>query len=103
MKTLRSSRAEPVIGTLMNFLKLRKLRVRGITSVHKVMLLAATVYNLKKYMRQIGGSTKAAVIQMEKAVFNSKSILISIEVSLRSFMRTILDNKQVGNQSLIIE
>lgn len=84
MKTLRSSRAEPVIGTLMNFLKLRKLRVRGIISVHKVMLLAATVYNLKKYMRQTYSRTKAAVIRMEKAAFNSKHLLTCLEARLRN-------------------
>lgn len=76
MRRLRSSRVEPVIGTLMNYLGIRKLRVRGIVAVNKVMLLAATVYNLKKLMNHFSSQSKAAVQSIRKTVFEVVRALI---------------------------
>ncbi len=50
MKGLRQATVEPVLGTLINFLGLRKINTKGIRQAHKVMLLAATAYNLKKLL-----------------------------------------------------
>jgi len=47
-KTLRQSTVEPVFGTLINYLGMRKINTRGIESANKVMLMAAIAYNLKK-------------------------------------------------------
>lgn len=48
---LRQSTVEPVLGTLINFLGLRRLNTRGIRSANKCMLMAATAYNLKKLLK----------------------------------------------------
>ncbi len=45
MKKLRQSRAEPVLGTLISFLALRRINTRGQASAHKVMLLSAMAFN----------------------------------------------------------
>lgn len=50
-KTLRQSTVEPVFGTLINFLGMRKINTRGIESANKVMLMAAIAYNLKKLLK----------------------------------------------------
>ncbi|MBA7543074.1 hypothetical protein ES705_35400 [subsurface metagenome] len=50
-KTLRQSTVEPVFGTLINFLGMRKINTRGIENANKVMLMAAMAYNLKKLMK----------------------------------------------------
>jgi hypothetical protein len=52
-KKVRQSRVEPVLGTLINFLGLRKLNARGKSAAHKVMLmlLSAVTYNLKKLLK----------------------------------------------------
>ena len=50
-KTVRQSTVEPVFGTLINFMGMRKINTRGIESANKVMLMAAMAYNLKKYMK----------------------------------------------------
>ncbi len=50
-KKLRQSKVEPVLGTLINFLGLRRLNARGKAAAHKVMLLAAVTYNLKKLLK----------------------------------------------------
>ncbi len=51
MMKLRQSTAEPVLGTLINFLGMRRVNTRGIDLAGKCMLMAATAYNLKKLLR----------------------------------------------------
>ena len=50
-KTLRQSTVEPVFGTLINHLGMRKINTRGIESANKNMLMAAIAYNLKKVLK----------------------------------------------------
>ena len=50
MKSLRQSTVEPVFGTLMEFTGMRKMNTIGIRQANKNMLMAATAYNLKKYL-----------------------------------------------------
>jgi hypothetical protein len=51
MKKLRSSTAEPVLGTLVNYLNMRRVNTRGTRQANKCMLMAAVAYNLKKLMK----------------------------------------------------
>jgi transposase len=51
MKKLRSSTIEPVLGTLVNYLNMRRVNTRGIQQANKCMLIAAIAYNLKKLMK----------------------------------------------------
>lgn len=51
MKRKRSSTVEPVWGTLINFTGLKRLNARGLAAANKMLLLAATVYNLKKWLK----------------------------------------------------
>lgn len=48
MKRKRSSTVEPVWGTLINHTGMKRLNARGLKAANKMLLLAATVYNLKK-------------------------------------------------------
>jgi transposase len=50
MMKLRQSTVEPVLGTLINFLGMRRIWTRGIASANKFMLGAAIAYNLKKWL-----------------------------------------------------
>ena len=50
---IRSSTVEPVIGTLINFLNMKRVNTRGIKQAHKHVLMAALTYNLKKYLKFI--------------------------------------------------
>jgi transposase len=100
MRRLRSSRVEPVIGTLMNYLGLRKLRVRGIIAVNKVMLLAATVYNLKKYINHIRRETEDALQSIKNTVLESLiSIRIHLEIFKRSFEATAHHHSTFNRES----
>jgi hypothetical protein len=51
MYRLRCSTVEPVIGTLINYMNMRRVNTRGITLSNKHVLMSALVYNLKKYLR----------------------------------------------------
>jgi hypothetical protein len=50
MKAMRQSTVEPVFGTLINFMGLRRINSRGIAQAEKTMLMAASAYNLKKWL-----------------------------------------------------
>ncbi|RKN77016.1 transposase [Ulvibacterium marinum] len=54
MKRLRKSTVEPVFGSLTQFYGLRKIGVLGKAGAHKVMLMAAIAFNLKKYLKKGG-------------------------------------------------
>jgi len=45
------STVEPVFGTLINFLGMRKINTIGLDQANKCMLLAATAFNLKKLLK----------------------------------------------------
>lgn len=51
MKRLRQSRAEPVLGTLINEMAMKKVNTKGLKQAHKCMVTAAVAYNLKKFMK----------------------------------------------------
>ena len=51
MKKLRSSTVEPVLGTLVNFLGMRRVNTKGVSLAGKCMTMAAIAYNLKKLMK----------------------------------------------------
>ena len=61
MKKLRQSTVEPVLGTLINFMALRRIWTRGIKSANKFMLGAAIAYNLKKWLNYNESKIKIAV------------------------------------------
>ena len=44
-------RTEPVLGTLINFLNMKRVNTRGIDLATKHILFAALAYNLKKYLK----------------------------------------------------
>lgn len=69
MKRKRSSTVEPVWGTLINFTGMKRLNARGIKAANKMLLLAATVYNLKKWLKYTGPKTviKAMALMQPKA------------------------------------
>ena len=72
MKRLRQRTVEPVLGSLVDYYGLRKINVRGKEGAHKVMLMAAIAFNLKKYLKF---TTKSTLRQ---------AIALSVEWSLAS-------------------
>lgn len=69
MKKLRQATVEPVLGTLINFMGLRRIWTRGLKNANKFMLGAAAAYNLKKWLNhEVRKWGQAAVVVMKKPV-----------------------------------
>src|SRR5215207_3077613 len=66
MKKVRSSTIEPVLGTLVNFLSMRRVNTRGLKGSNKCMLMAAVAYNLKKLMKFKAPDVIAMVKRVEE-------------------------------------
>lgn len=66
MKRKRSSTVEPVWGTLINYTAMKRLNARGIKAANKMLLLAATVYNLKKWLRFTTPQTNIKIMALVK-------------------------------------
>lgn len=64
MMRMRSKTVEPVLGTLINFTNMRRINTRGIKQANKHILMAALVYNLKKFMHYVSAKRKTAASQM---------------------------------------
>jgi len=72
IRQLRSSTVEPVLGTLVNFLAMRRVNTRGIKQAAKCILMSAIAYNLKKLLKWEQRNRNTAVMAMKKA---EKSLL----------------------------
>jgi transposase len=64
----RSSRVEPVLGTLINYHNMKRVNTRGIKNANKHVLMAAMTYNLKKYLKFITKNVRrnAAILHLPK-------------------------------------
>ena len=51
LKNLRQSTVEPVIGTLVNFLGIKRVNTKGLTQANKCLIMASIAYNLKKMLK----------------------------------------------------
>lgn len=80
MKKLRQSTVEPVLGTLINFMGLRRIWTRGKKQANKFMLGAAIAYNLKKWLnyQPIKRITKINILLKELEIFYSLFIIPTI-------------------------
>ncbi|MES1219875.1 MAG: transposase [Bacteroidota bacterium] len=67
IKRLRSSTVEPVLGTLVNFLAMRRVNTRGIKQAGKCIIMSAVAYNLKKLMKWEQRKINIAVVALKKA------------------------------------
>lgn len=66
MKILRSATVEPVLGTLLDFVGMRKVYTKGIDLANKHVLMAATAYNIKKLMRFKSETSIAAIAEIAR-------------------------------------
>jgi transposase len=70
MKSIRQATVEPVLGTLINFLGMKRVNSRGITQANKHVLMAAMAYNLKKYMNYLKRKQACTQLALEKCIEN---------------------------------
>ncbi|RYE22516.1 MAG: hypothetical protein EOP45_08095 [Sphingobacteriaceae bacterium] len=82
LKKLRQSTVEPVFGSLTQYYGLNKIGVLGKADAHKVMLMAAIAFNLKKYLKTGGKKPswtffKAIIQDFDQALFALLAFLTS--------------------------
>ena len=82
MKKLRQSTVEPVLGTLINFLAMKRVNTRGIKQANKCMLMAAIAYNIKKMLKFKTSRPMAAMASLERR-FNSFRPLFSHQLNCK--------------------
>jgi len=81
MRKVRQATVEPVFGTLINFLGMRKINTRGLKNATKCMLVAAMAYNLRKYLRYYNPVRGTILLGKANAIYNyllSYKYLISV-------------------------
>ena len=66
----RGSTVEPVLGTMLNFLNLRRVNTRGIKQANKHVMMASLSYNLKKYLKFISKKAAAKTMALERDFAN---------------------------------
>jgi hypothetical protein len=64
MSRIRGRTVEPVLGTLINFLNMKRANARGIAQANKQVIMATLSYNLKKYLKFIAPKSKWCVIAL---------------------------------------
>jgi transposase len=67
IRQTRSSTVEPVLGTLVNYLAMRRVNTRGIKQANKCIIMSAIAYNLKKLLKWEQRKINATVMAMKKA------------------------------------
>lgn len=74
----RSATVEPVLGTLINFMNLKRVNTRGMAAANKHTLMSALCYNLKKLLKFNSRKIKIQQIALQKPLEKLRSYLISI-------------------------
>jgi hypothetical protein len=69
----RGSTVEPVLGTMLNFLNLKRVNARGIKQANKHVMLSAMCYNLKKYLKFISKKANAKIRALREMLINTKN------------------------------
>jgi len=86
IRQLRSSTVEPVLGTLANFLAMRRVNTRGIKQANKCIIMSAIAYNLKKLLKWDGRKINVAVQAKVKDARNRLIVpFLSIFTSFRIY------------------
>ena len=67
MKKRRQATVEPVLGTLINFMGVRRIWTRGLKGANKFMLGAAIAYNLRKWLKHPGFTLRTSVLAVKEA------------------------------------
>jgi transposase len=70
---IRSRTVEPVLGTLVNFLNMRRINSRGMAQANKHVMMAALTYNLRKYMNFNRNKVQSGVAALQKGLRSFKN------------------------------
>jgi transposase len=93
LRKLRSSTVEPVIGTLVNYLAMKRVNTRGLEQANKCIITAAVAYNLKKLLKfktnKGSAIAKAIKIKAEKSLLKLVLAIYALIASIRANNRYV--------------
>jgi transposase len=72
----RAATVEPVIGTLVNYLGMKRVNTHGLELANKCMVMAAVAYNLKKLLKHQSNSRATMANALKAAVKNCLSAFL---------------------------
>lgn len=81
----RGSTVKPVLGTMLNFLNLKRLNTRGIRAANKHVMMSALVYNLKKLLKFKSKNVKEAIQilpQVERVAAFCKIVFLELKQAI---------------------
>lgn len=91
MKKCQST-VEPVIGTLVTYLGMKKVGCKGLIGVTKCLAVVATAYNLKKMLKYGSGKilNQAQVIErnLKKDWITSSSLILRVYAICRPYIKS---------------
>lgn len=73
----RQSTVEPVIGTLVNFMGMKRLNTKGLEQANKCMTMAAVAYNLKKLLKHMPKQIMANIQVNQKVYKQLRNTILS--------------------------
>lgn len=97
----RGSTVEPVLGTMLNFLNLKRINTRGIKQANKHVMMSALTYNLKKLLKWTSKKLNTQV----KALFQPMDKMFFAEAyhAITSLMATLyFTNKLFSHKSTLL-
>jgi transposase len=90
LKNLRQSTVEPVIGTLVNYLGIKRVNTKGLSQANKCLTMAAIAYNLKKMLKH-----KTRLVQD-----NIQSLKNSLQELFKRFYEGLSQSIMYHNETL---
>jgi transposase len=99
MARKRGKTVEPVLGTLLTFMGMKRVNARGIEQANKHVMMAALCYNLKKYIKFIRPKVKSITIALTKEknrieVPRFASMRANLSDFIHELMIQVTNNKQ---------
>jgi len=85
LSRIRSRTVEPVLGTLINFMNMKRLNSRGMASANKHVLLSALSYNLKKLIKF--SRPKASIVSnaLQKTTSKGREVLLFLSEAIKGY------------------
>lgn len=75
---LRQSTVEPVIGTLVNYLGIKRVNTKGLSQANKCLTIAAVAYNLKKMLRYRSKLVEANLKILKRQLYTLFHTIVSV-------------------------
>ena len=85
LSRIRSRTVEPVLGTLINFMNMKRLNSRGMASANKHVLLSALSYNLKKLMKFTRPKAKTVSNALQKPTLKGREFLYFLSEAFKGY------------------